>query len=161
MILFLKILAVFCCIIICYQDFKERAVFWFLFPLLGILLGALQFAQVSSPFFYTSIVTNAVLITLILVLLYLYARFVSKERFLDHSLGLGDILFFYALGIGFPPISFSLLFASSVLFSLLVYLILKKRLSMETVPLAGFMALYLIVVIGYSMWFNSPSLYII
>lgn len=154
-------MAIVCCGIICYQDFKERAVFWFLFPLLAISLCTLQIMHISTPFFYVSIVTNIALITLILVLLYLYARFILKEDFIDHSLGLGDVLFFYALGIGFPPISFSLLFASSILFSLLVYLVLKKKLNVKTVPLAGFMALYLIFVIVYSIFFNSPSLYII
>ena len=161
MILFLKILALSCCILIAGQDFRERAVYWFLFPLLAVILGALHYAHATPSFFCYAAVTNMVLTTLIIGVLYLFAKYIIEREFMNHSMGLGDILFFYAISLGFPSITFIVLFASSVLFSLISFIILNKNRNMETVPLAGLMSIFFIVVLTYSLFFESPSLYII
>lgn len=150
-----------CCIPICFQDFKDRAVFWFLFPILGILLGSLHYVSLSGVFFFDHILINALLISLILLLLYGYARFIAKIKFINHSFGLGDLFFFYAFALGFPSITFIVLFSCAILFSVAVFFILKKNLHLKTVPLAGLMALFLLFVLGYSLFSNTPSLYLL
>jgi len=148
-----------CCGLICYQDFKERLVYWFLFPLLGIALASIFFQHAAPSFFLLSLLTNIVLVTLVLGLLYMYSRFMLKKPFINHSLGLGDILFFYALAVGFPPVTFIILFVGAVFFSLFSYLVLKKRLRDNTVPLAGFMGFYLMMIICSSFFMNPNLLY--
>ena len=159
MILALKILALFCCGLIAYQDIKERLVYWFLLPILGLLLALIFFQYVGPSFFMLSLVTNVVLVTLILGVLFAYAKLILKKTFINHSLGLGDILLFYAFALGFPPMTFIILFVGAVFFSLFSYLVLKKSLRDTTVPLAGFMGLYLMIVVSCSFFMNPYVLY--
>lgn len=150
-----------CCGIICYQDFKERAVYAFLFPVLGMVLCLLHYLQIEQSFFFYSIGVNSALISLVLLVLYGYTRFLTKGKFYNHSLGLGDMLFFFVLGFGFPTLTFIVLFANAIFFSLITYLILKKKLRSKTVPLAGLMSAFLTMVLLYDLFFDSPSLYMI
>ncbi len=152
-------LAIVSCAFICYQDFRERLVFWFLFSLLGFFLGLIFFLQVPNSFFLFGIVTNTLLVALILMLLYAYAKFFLKKPFANHSLGMGDMLFFYAMAVGFPPITFMVLFAGAIFFSLISHLVVRKRYQKPTVPLAGFMGIYLMIILFCSLFFESPSLY--
>lgn len=149
-----------CLTTITYQDFKERKVFWFLFPLAMLIFGLLYYVQVTSVevFLYQTL-TNLFLVTGILTILFLYTRFITKKRFLNHSLGLGDMLFFYALGLGFPTLTFIVLFVGASLFSIMVFLIIKRNLKHKTVPLAGLMGLFIIFILFYSFIFKYPPLY--
>ncbi len=149
-----------CCGSIFFQDIKERLVSWFLFPLLAIFLGFVFYDTVATPYFFIlSVVTNMALVTLIVLILFGYAKFILKKKFIDHSFGMGDLLFFYAMAVGFPSVTFIVLFAGGIFFSLLLFLALKKRRAMATVPLAGYMALYIAIVLAGSFFIQSPSLY--
>ncbi len=142
------------------QDFKERQVYWFLFPLASILLGLVHFLNTAEPLaFLNYIALNVLFVTLILGVLYLTTRIIFKKRFLNHSLGLGDILFFYAFAIGFPTITFVILFTNAILFALLLFFVFKKKLHLQTVPLAGLMSSFLIFIFAYNFIFPSPTLY--
>lgn len=158
----LKVLLMLCLAYIALQDFKDRRVFWFLFPAAMLLFGFVHFmktADIGSFIYQLGI--NWSMVAFVVLTLFLYTRLIAKKAFLNHSLGLGDILFFFALGAGFPPLTFTILFAGSILFSLLIFIGLKSRLKWRTVPLAGLMSAYIIVVISYSLVFNSPDLYVI
>lgn len=74
---------------------------------------------------------------------------------------MGDVLFFYAFALGFPTMTFVLLFVGAIFFSLLVFLILKMGRPMETVPLAGLMGLFVMGVLVSSLFPDTPSLYIL
>ena len=159
MILAFKLLAIACCGLICYQDFRERLVYWFLFPMLGIALAYIFFQYTVPTFFLWSVVTNCVLVTLILGLLYLYSKYRLQKPLVNHSLGLGDILFFYALAVGYPPVTFLVLFVGAVFFSLFSYLVLKKSLRNHTVPLAGLMGFYVMIIVSCSFFVSPNMLY--
>ncbi|SNY99674.1 hypothetical protein SAMN06265377_1485 [Flagellimonas pacifica] len=142
------------------QDFKERKVYWWLFPLVMLLLGYLHFLNSSDSWvFLNHISLNALLVSMIICILYLFTRIVAKKKFLNHSLGLGDILFFYGFALGFPTLTFIILFSNAILFSLFVFLILKKKRQLKTVPLAGFMGSFLILMFFYVLIFKFPLLY--
>jgi len=148
-----------CCGFICYQDLKYRAVYWFLFPILALSLGLLHFLQTTAYIFMTYSLINILLITIILAVLWGYAHFVAKKKFLNHSFGLGDLLFFYACALGFPSYTFILLFVGAIFFSLISYLFLKRRLTTKTVPLAGLMSIFLFGCFAGSLCITNPSLY--
>lgn len=157
----LIVTSIICSAIICYQDFKSRAVFWFMFPFLAIALGIIHYLKVEASFFYRSLPINFILVSIIILLLFLYSKLIAKKKFMNHSIGLGDVLFFIALAIGFPTMTFIVLFSYSLFFSLLTYLIFKKRMKLKTVPLAGLMSLFLIGVLALDIIYNLPSLYIL
>lgn len=161
MILALKIILVLTCALIAFQDFKERMVSWILFPVVGICLAFLYSTQVSFTQFYPFVVMNIILVTTIVLILFLYTKYIAKMEFLNVSFGLGDLLFFYALALGFPTVTFLVLFVLSILFSLVTFLVFKGKNGVETIPLAGLMGLFLTGVIIASFFSNVPSLYII
>lgn len=148
-----------CALFIFYQDIKERAVYWFLFPLLGFFLGALFYSYTIPLVFLLNFTFNSFLLSLIILLLFAYTKVVLKKKFINHSFGIGDLLFFYAFGLGFPSMTFIVLFSCSLLFATALFYFLKKRSPIKTVPLAGFMAIFLSIMILGSLFFKSPILY--
>ena len=134
---------------------------WLLFPIVGVLLGVLYICNASFDQFYPFVFTNMLLISGIVLILFLYTRYVAKMQFLNVSFGLGDLLFFYAFALGFPTITFLILFVGSILFSLVVFLLSKGKQENETIPLAGLMGFFLIVVVCISFFPNAPSLYLL
>ncbi len=143
-----------------YQDWKERKIFLFLFPVLGFLLFSVFYLESSIPsVLYYNVLLNLVLVGILILIAFLFTRFFTQRKFLDHSLGLGDIFFFICIAIGFPTITFSILLSCSLLFSLLVFMAIKTKLEMKTVPLAGLMAFFFMLIVGSTLIFGEPSLY--
>lgn len=161
MILVLKILVILGCTLIAFQDFKERAVTWTLFPIVGILMVTMYLVTVDFAQVYPFVLTNLFIVSLIVLLLWAYTRYISKMEFLNVSFGLGDLLFFYAFAIGFPTITFLILFVAAIVFSLVVFLFAKTNDNDETIPLAGLMSTFLGVILMVSFFPESPSLYLL
>ncbi|WP_373518411.1 hypothetical protein [Pricia sp.] len=161
MIILFKIALITVCGIIAYQDFKERAVVWTIFPITASLFFSLHISHAPWQSTMLYALSNCLLVSTVLSILFLYSRLILKKRFLDVSLGLGDVLFFYAFALGFPTMTFVLLFVGAIFFSLLVFLVLKMGRPMETVPLAGLMGLFVVGVLVSSLFPNTPSLYIL
>lgn len=147
--------------IIAFQDLKERMVHWILFPVLGILLGWTHFRNTDGNFFWFSLGFNLVIVTALITILWLYTKLIRRKGFLNTSFGLGDILFLYAFALGFPPLSFIVLLAASICFSLLAFVILNYFNKEETVPLAGLMGIFLGVILILNLFTSSFSPYLI
>lgn len=145
-----KIILIALFLLVFYQDIKERQVFWFLFPLIGLCCGYLYYAETLVELFISSILINAVFVFLLLFMVYLYSRYKLKTAF-SNSIGLGDILLFFGLAFTFSSVSFIVIFISALVFSLVLHLMVKKPQS--TVPLAGYMSLFFgLTYIAY--WFG-------
>ncbi|OUS03342.1 hypothetical protein A9Q86_00040 [Flavobacteriales bacterium 33_180_T64] len=127
--------------LIFYQDYKERLVYWFLFPLVALCSGFLFYNSTLPELFLIAIVLNLLFIVLLLTAVLLYSRFILKIKFSD-AFGLGDAFLFISLIFSFSTISFLTLFVFALLFSLVIHLILKKRSSITSVPLAGYLSLF-------------------
>ncbi len=141
-----------------YQDIKERKVFVWLLLISALCMGYLHFNHVLAMQFYYAILINSVVVLVLIAVLFLYAKMKLKSS-LEASFGLGDFLFFMAIAIGFPTVTFSVLFSFSLIFSLLLFLVLKNRLRYKTVPLAGFQALFFGLIFLLNWAFNFTNLY--
>lgn len=157
--LILQILTLVACGAMVFQDLKDREVTWFIFPLIGMGLAMAHLLRSTLSMFLISVLGNILLVSCILLLLWGMTRFVLHKKFLDVSFGLGDMLFMYALALGFPTLTFIFLFVGSICFSLVALLVMKMFHKMETVPLAGYMGMFLIVVFLLTYWPTTPSLY--
>lgn len=145
-------------LLIFYQDLKDRQV-TFVILLLGIILGStIYYGKTIHQLFFLNIIANFSFLLVIIGLLLLYTRFKMKVSFFE-SIGWGDILFFTLLALSFPTIIFLLLFSLSLVFSLLIYRTLKTKLDEKTVPLAGFQALFLFLILFINLIFNFVNLY--
>ena len=141
MILVLKIILISTLGFIFYQDLKERMVYWFLFPILGICGAVLFYNSTLPELFYVSIGMNFIFITILLLTIYLYARLKFKSNFKD-AFGLGDILLFIGLIFSFSTVSFLVIFVFSLLFALVLHLNIKQHSKLQSVPLAGYISLF-------------------
>jgi hypothetical protein len=146
---------------IAFQDLKERMVHWVLFPIMGLLLAALQLQHISWEFVLFFGLANTALVSGVLLLLFLYTKYIGKKKFLNHSFGLGDVLFMYAFALGFPMVTFIVLFSCSLCFSLLGFVVLNYFVKTETVPLAGFMGIFLGMVLLWNLFTDAFTLYLI
>ncbi len=159
--LLLKIIIISVLIIIMYQDLKDREVTWFIFPILIGLLGLLHYHHTQRINFLYAILINAGILVVIMGLLYLYTLIKIKRPFFEEVFGVGDLLFFVALAIGFPTMTFIVLFVFSLIFSLLVWLMIKKKAKHNTVPLAGYMSVFLTMTFIMQWITNTLALYLI
>ncbi len=143
MVILLKLFLVFILFIIFYQDNKDRLVFWFLYPLVGVLGFSIQLFYYSWQSIIAESLINLIFILLLISISFLYARVVAKKKFLNESIGIGDIFLFFGLTVLFPVLTFGVLFVISLLFSLLTHLALTyNKEKKTTVPLAGYISLF-------------------
>lgn len=134
--------------ILLYQDIKERKVsLWVLFS--GIIVGGtLHFLHQDSMVFLYNIGITISFVILIFGVLWVYASVKLKRNIFD-VFGLGDLLFFILLAVSLPIVSFLMVFVFSLIFSLVLFLLLKKSFTNKTVPLAGLQSLFFgLVLIG-------------
>ncbi len=132
--------------LITYQDITQRAVIWFLFPLVAVLGGFFYLANtsiISTALIFISI--NLSIIFFILLIVWFYSHFKLKKE-LNTTLGNGDIFLLIGLAFCFPVDTFIITLTSSLILSLILHLLFTKK---STVPLAGFMSIY------YSIFYSA------
>ena len=139
-IILVKILLLFSFGTILYQDIKERRVYWFLFPMVGVTTGVLYFLETLPELFLSSAIVNAMVVAVLMGVLFLYSRFKLKTA-INKIIGLGDVLFLFAMIFGFASVSFMVLLPCALLFSLILHLVVSREKN-ATVPLAGYMSLF-------------------
>ena len=156
MIIVFKILLIASLILITIQDFRERRVSWVLFPVYAVVGSYLFVASSTIRWFLTNVFMNIGLVTLILFILYTYARFILKKDFFKEVFGLGDLLFFIAFSLSFSTLAFINFFFFSILATLVFWIVKQKiyRSKATTIPLAGCMSLFLIFVY-FSQWLGE------
>jgi len=155
----LKLLLVIVFIFIFVQDYKDRKVYWFLYPIIGILVFLIQLQSVSLYTSLTNLIFNLFFVSFLLLVCYLYATLKLQQHLLSEVFGLGDVLFFIFITFSFSMVSFFILFVFSLVFSLLLHLALQHRQTEKTVPLSGYMSLFFGVVYGLSFFCDSNFLY--
>ena len=131
------------------QDFKSRAISWFLIPLLfiGFIGYALPKMEIIELLTYFGINLTLVLTNLLVVTLVISIKEKKFANILTNYLGLGDVLFFLVLTVVFSPFNFLAFYLGSILLTAIVYggiMLISKQKKM-LIPLAGAMSLLLII----------------
>ncbi len=112
--------------IIFYQDYKERLVFWWLFPSIAVGLAGLHIIEVGMQQFIIHIAFTLGIIIILFTVLSLYIKWRLGIYDFRSVIGIGDILMLGALALGFPPVSFSTLLVFGLLFALILHQILIR-----------------------------------
>jgi hypothetical protein len=150
---FLFLLLIVITLLIIYQDFCSRSVIWYLFPLmgvLGIINTYLHTCSWEQTFIYGIINAGFALLQFVILKLYFSLKGNGNSRLINEKIGMGDILFVFAACFFFSPVNFILFYCCSLLFAIILHLLSLKIRAKEfalTVPLAGWMAVFLIVYI--------------
>ncbi len=145
MLLIIQILILFSLMVIAVQDFKERKIYLFLLLVLG---GLIIFYRTQTSFlevFLFVTLLNLSLVFTIVSILAIYVKFKMNTTLFD-VFGLGDLLFFIVVSFAFPSLPFFVWFVFSLVFSLLIFLVIKNSITLKTVPLAGLQAIFFIIV---------------
>ncbi|MEW7280937.1 hypothetical protein ABW636_20280 [Aquimarina sp. 2201CG1-2-11] len=161
MIVVLKIFLASALGIITYQDIKDREVYGILFFILMGLLGYLHYQSVLPIHFFYAIGINFGIVSFCILSVFIYATFKLKRSFFKEAFGIGDLLFFIALATGFPTVTFVILLVFSLIFSLIISLFITNKTNHKTVPLAGYMSLFIGVVFITQWITNALTLYLI
>lgn len=140
-----------------YQDFKSRMVYWFLYPVVGILAFAVQLYHVPLAIGLSNFGFNLLFVSLILGISFIYLRL--RKLAITAAIGLGDILFFAFITFTFSIVSFLVLFIFSLMFTVILHFVLSSKKEQQTVPLAGYMSLFFLVVYTITFFHNSSFLY--
>lgn len=154
---YLKLILLIVFALVLYQDFKSRLVYWFLYPIIGILAFTIQLHNLPLSIVLTNLGGNLIFVVLILAVSMMYVRF--RKLDFKNTIGIGDVLFFLFIASTFSIVSFLVLFVFSLLFSLILHLVLSNKKEQSTVPLAGYMSLFFGVVYAVSFFWNSTFLY--
>jgi hypothetical protein len=152
MILFIALIRIFL------QDMQERKVYVVLFGATGSILAFLHLYSTTLQSFFISIMSNLLVVAIVSCCLLLYSNLKLKKP-LKGTFGLGDILFFIVLALGFSTGSFVILFVCSLFFTLITSLIFKTKLGLPTIPLAGLQALFVALTLIVNWVFDFTNLY--
>lgn len=140
------------------QDFKSRAISWFIIPLLFVVytVKAILTIEVTELLIYFGINILMVFTNLLGVGVMVSLKEKKITNILNTYLGLGDILFFIVIAVVFSPLNFFIFFMGSVLVSSIVYglMMLTNKKQQLPFPLAGAMSL-LLVIASLLEYFNS------
>ncbi|WP_378175229.1 prepilin peptidase [Aquimarina sp. SS2-1] len=137
------------------QDLKLRAIHISL-PILILIFGLISYFRNG----YSAINLLYSLAFLIITFGGLYFYLSAKnKRFTNpfkRNMGLGDVLFFVAVIPFFSLHNYILFFITGMLFSIVGFLTIKLVVKTDLVPLAGLLALYLIIlkIASYSAGFD-------
>jgi hypothetical protein len=137
---------------ICYQDIRYRAVYWYFFPLLAVLLLAdlYENGNISIGTFFNRAALNAGFTGLQLILLYCWLSLRSRRwvNLTRDFLGIGDILFILCLALYLHPVIYIAFYILSLVVALILALVSNASLRQEkTIPLAGWQAAVFLVVL--------------
>ena len=130
----------------------------FVLPLLILVLGmVLNWNAISF------IEQGKSLLFLVLNFVVLSAYFSIKKRQwvnpFQKMMGLGDVLFLLGVIPLFSFRNYIIFFVMGMLFSLLLFLVFKSKYQVdETIPLAGYLSVFIIGMIGSSLVLNSHLL---
>lgn len=129
-----------------FQDLKYRKIHIVL-PLLLFVFSIVLFNKTGMK--YTVYVINLSFFLMIIGILVLYMSIKNKKLLnpFAHYFGLGDLLFFIGITPLFLPFNFILFFILAMIFSIALQFVFKKVMTDNTIPLAGFSALLLMLFI--------------
>jgi hypothetical protein len=146
--------------LIIYQDFKYRAISWWTIPLL--FLSSIGVAIHSFYFDWKVIIVNLTLVAFQYLGVTLYFS-IKNQKIINitrHYLGLGDLLFLLAITPLFAPLHFCCFLIGSLLLTLILTVLLSLlNRTLKTIPLAGFLSLYLLLLIPLTRIFQYSLYY--
>lgn len=139
------------------QDYKDRAVHLFYFITtfaLAVVIAVYQ-KQVLNQIIYSVVF---LFLNFLCLKLYFKLKKVALPKDLSFGgLAIGDVVFLIVIIPLFDFYNYLIFFVSGMLFSLILHFSVKlfKKEENQTVPLAGYLALYLLIIIVITSFFKT------
>lgn len=148
-ILITVLLALF--VIISIQDLKHRTIHVYLLIGIAVLSITINYLEPLLNLYETLKNIGFLVCTSIGLMSYQTIRNKNMENPIDTSIGLGDILFFVAIAPLFQVHHYILFFILGLLLSIFLFVMTQKIRKHTTIPLAGYLALFLIICFGLKL----------
>lgn len=141
-----------------YQDFRYRAISWWLIPVLVLAFGYMEISTIGGDQFLANIALNLGFIVFQLAVLTLYFSIKNREfiNIINIYLGIGDVLFFVVLASVFSFVNYIFFLVTSFVLVMTGFMIFKniKRNTNPEIPLAGAMSLILVISMACNAFVN-------
>lgn len=136
------------------QDFKDREVHIVFF--IGVFITSMLIFINNNNSFHTLFKSTLFLIiNLIILKVYTSLKKIDLNSELKYGgLAIGDVLFLFLIIPLFSTINYCFFYISGMIFSLVLHLIIKFFDKKELVPLAGYLSLYLMIILLISKLYN-------
>lgn len=159
MVIILNLLLIGVLIMVLYQDMMKRTIHVTL-PIVLFLIGIVV-NVISSDLDFYNMFYNIAFISINISGLVLYFSLKNRGFInpIDSFIGLGDIAFFIAITPLFNLKPFILFFILGLLFSLMVHGVFLLINKVKTIPLAGYLALFLMINIVAKNVFKINTLF--
>ncbi|GAA3591031.1 general secretion pathway protein [Flavivirga amylovorans] len=148
------ILLIIALLLVLYFDMKKRMIHIILPILIFCFSMLINYVSTNLKLIDTIYNIGFLLINILGVILYFSLKTKALINPIDRFIGLGDIVFFIAITPLFKLETFIPFFIIGLLFSLLLYVIVLLFKKMKTIPLAGYLSLYLVINILIKNVFN-------
>ncbi|MFD2581596.1 hypothetical protein ACFSR6_03780 [Pedobacter vanadiisoli] len=140
-----------------YQDFKYRGIYWWMFPVLFLLMAAATVRVLGFTATISQAVKNGLFLALQFLVLTGYISIKQKKltNIFDGFFGLGDLLFLVVLCFGFSFLNYVLFHLLSLTLIILFTAIFgqQSKTHGKKIPLAGYQALMFMVLTAIS-WYT-------
>ncbi|HEX3007375.1 MAG TPA: hypothetical protein VHO90_07145 [Bacteroidales bacterium] len=158
--LLLKLILVVCLCYIAYEDIRSRTIsLYAVVVFLGASLAYSFSMQKANDALYAAMV-NLIILAMQFAFTWLYFIVVRKHRrsFIDRSIGMGDIIFYIPVLFLFSPLNFLFIHIASLLFVLTAFALYTAAVRrIKTIPLAGGISVFLLIVLG-AAWLHKPAM---
>lgn len=148
-----------------YEDFKHRAIsVWALIALLcmAILYSAnfIALKEIASNSFWIAFFLG---VQFGLLELYYFLKRRQIRTVINDMIGVGDILFLFAIAPLFSPVQYILSYVAGLIFVLIAYAMIKQWIA-ATIPMAGLYSLYILLLlfigrIAHHSWCSDADAY--
>jgi hypothetical protein len=150
-----------CLLVLFFQDWKYRSIHVVL-PII-IFLSSYFIIKQENKLSNKIMILNLCFFLITLSILTLYMSLKNK-RFLNpfqNYFGLGDLLFYISITPLFNLKNYILYFILSMFFAICLQFTLRKKMKHNTVPLAGFSALFLFIILAMDSLLSIPKISLI
>jgi hypothetical protein len=145
-----------------YQDLKYRGIYWWMFPILLLLLTISSIQVLGFTVMIAQVVKSCLFLGLQFIALTAYISIRQKKltNIFDGFFGLGDLLFLLAISFGFSFLNYVLFYLLSLMMVVLFTVIFGHHTKShgKKIPLAGYQALLLMILMAASWYMPAINL---
>lgn len=140
------------------QDWKFRAIHWFVFPLIAIDSVLIFFLAQED---WKILGLNLIFVLIVMTVLFFYVSLREQEwtNIFERHFGIGDVLFFISVVPLFGSVNYVLFFISGMIFSGILHGFISLKRENTTIPLAGYLSIYLLLLRGVSYFLETDLFY--
>lgn len=163
MLVVVDFILIVCLSLIAIQDFKHRAISWYILPImfLAFLFKSFSLLSYHQVLKFALINLSFIIIQLIILTAYMSIKNKKVTNIINTYLGIGDVLFFITLTVAFSPVSFIAFYILSLMITLLFYIFYKiifKNASTQ-IPLAGGQSICFLIAMLCSLFTTEINFY--